>query len=238
MQPLAGGSLVGRHETSVGRDVRHVAKIANEREPITVVLSEKGWIRAVRGHVGDDAELRFKEGDRLKRLVHCQTTDRLMLLGTNGRAYTLRAADLPRGRGDGQPVRLLIELRNEDDVAALFVAVEGARYLVASSAGRGFIVQAAELAAEKRTGRQILNLKPGEEAVLCVAAEGDHVATIGENRKFLIFPLEQVPEMARGGGVILQRYRDGGLADAKVFRLADGVAYRCQVRPDAIVRPA
>jgi topoisomerase IV subunit A len=197
-----------------------------EREPITVILSDKGWIRAVKGHAADDAELRFKEGDRLKCRVHCQTTDRLILFGTNGRAYTLKAADLPRGRGDGQPVRLLAELTNEDDVAALFVPVDGAKYLVASSAGRGFVVPAGELAAEKRTGKQVLNLRPGEEAALCVAAYGDHVAIVGSNRKLLIFPLEQVPERARGGGVILQRYRDGGLADAKVFRLADGLTWR------------
>ena len=123
-------------------------------------------------------------------------------------------------------MRLLADLTNEDDVAALFIAAEGARYLVASSTGRGFVVPAAELAAEKRTGKQVLNLRPGEEAALCVPADGDHVAIIGSNRKLLIFPLEQVPEMARGGGVILQRYRDGGLADAKVFRLADGLTWR------------
>jgi topoisomerase-4 subunit A len=123
-------------------------------------------------------------------------------------------------------VRLLAELTNEDDVATLFIPVEGARYLVVSSTGRGFVVPAAELAAEKRTGKQVLNLKPGEEAALCVPVDGDHVAIIGSNRKLLIFPLEQVPEMARGGGVILQRYRDGGLADAKTFNLADGLTWR------------
>ena len=181
-----------------------------EREPITVILSDKGWIRAVRGHVGEDAELRFKEGDRLKRLVNCQTTDRLTLFGTNGRAYTLQAADLPRGRGDGQPVRVLAELTNEDDVATMFIAIEGGRYLVASSTGRGFVVPAVELAAEKRTGKQVLNLRPGEEAAVCAPADGDHVAIVGTNRKLLIFPLDQVPEMARGGGVMLQRYRRVG----------------------------
>ena len=197
-----------------------------EREAITVILSEKGWIRAMKGGVADPAELRFKEGDRAKFLLPCFTTDRLTLFATNGRAYTLKAADLPRGRGDGQPVRLLAELSNEDDVAALFVPVEGMTYLVASTAGRGFIVAADELGAEKRTGRQVLNLKPGEEAAICAPADGDHVAVIGDNRKLLIFPREQVPEMTRGGGVILQRYKDGGLADAKVFRLADGLTWR------------
>jgi topoisomerase-4 subunit A len=224
-----GAGALGARRTELGAAppaVEVASEAFVEREPITVVLSEKGWVRAMRGHLGEDAELRFKEGDRLKLRLHCQTTDRLTLFGTNGRAYTLKAADLPRGRGDGQAVRLLAELTNEDDVAALFIASDGGRYLVASSSGRGFVVPAAELAAEKRTGKQVLNLKPGEEAALCVPAEGDHVAIIGENRKLLVFPLEQVPEMARGGGVILQRYRDGGLADAKVFRLADGLSWR------------
>jgi len=197
-----------------------------EREAITVILSDKGWIRAVRGVVADPDELRFKEGDKLKRLLPCFTTDRLTMFATNGRAYTLKAADLPRGRGDGQPVRLLAELTNEDDVVALFVPTEGAKYLVASLSGRGFVVASAELAAEKRTGRQILNVKPGEEAALCVLAEGDHVAIIGSNRKLLVFPLDQVPEMARGAGVILQRYTDGEMADAKVFRLAEGLSWK------------
>jgi topoisomerase-4 subunit A len=224
-----GAGALGARRTELGvapSSVEVTSEAFVEREPITVILSDKGWIRAVKGHIGDDAELRFKEGDRLKRLLHCQTTDRLTLFGTNGRAYTLKAADLPRGRGDGQAVRLLADLTNEDDVAAMFIAVEGGRYLVASSPGRGFVVPAAELAAEKRTGKQVLNLRPGEEAALCVPADGDHVATVGTNRKLLIFPLEQVPEMTRGGGVILQRYRDGGLADAKVFRLADGLTWR------------
>jgi topoisomerase IV subunit A len=224
-----GSGALGLRRTELGSpppDVEVASDAFVEREPITVIVSDKGWIRAVKGHIGDDAELRFKEGDRLKRLVHCQTTDRLILFGTNGRAYTLKAAELPRGRGDGQPVRLLADLTNEDDVAALFVPSEGAKYLVASSTGRGFIVAADELAAEKRTGRQVLNLRPGEEAAICVPADGDHIAVIGSNRKLLIFPLEQVPEMARGGGVILQRFRDGALSDAKVFRLADGLTWR------------
>jgi topoisomerase-4 subunit A len=197
-----------------------------EREAITVILSDKGWVRAVKGSVADPDELRFKEGDKLKLLLACSTTDRLTLFGTNGRAYTLKAADLPRGRGDGQPVRLLADLTNEDDVVALFVAVEGARYLVASNTGHGFLVAAAELSAEKRTGKQVLNLKPGEEAALCVQADGDHVAVIGTNRKLVVFPLDQVPEMVRGAGVILQRYKDATMADAKVFRLAEGLTWK------------
>jgi topoisomerase-4 subunit A len=224
-----GTGPLGNRRTELGAapvvvDVASEALV--EREAITVILSDKGWIRAVRGVVADPAELRFKEGDKLKRLLPCFTTDRLTLFATNGRAYTLKAADLPRGRGDGQPVRLLAELTNEDDVVALFVATEGAKYLVASNSGRGFVVAGTELAAEKRTGRQILNLKPGEEAALCAPADGDHVAVIGSNRKLLVFPLDQVPELVRGAGVILQRYKEGGMADLKVFRLAEGLTWR------------
>ncbi len=197
-----------------------------EREPLTVVLSDKGWIRALKGSVTDPDELRFKEGDRLKLLLPCQTTDRLCLFATNGRAYTLRASELPRGRGDGQPLRLLVELGNEDDAVALFVPVDGGKYLVASAGGRGFVVAGEGLLAEKRTGRQVLNLRSGEEAAVCVPAEGDLVAVVGTSRRLLVFPLEQVPEMARGAGVILHRYKDGGLADAKVFRREDGLSWR------------
>ncbi|HLJ06819.1 MAG TPA: DNA gyrase subunit A, partial [Acetobacteraceae bacterium] len=224
-----GSGPLGARRTELG-DAPAAVDVATdafvEREPITVILSEKGWIRAMKGHLGEDAELRFKEGDKLKFRLNCQTTDRVTLFGTNGRAYTLKAAELPRGRGDGQPVRVLAELTNEDDVATLFIVADGMRYLVASSVGRGFVVPGAELAAEKRTGKQVLNLKPGEEAAVCVPANGDHVAVIGDNRKLLVFPLDQVPELARGGGVFLQRYKDGGLADAKVFRLADGLTWQ------------
>jgi len=236
-----GSGTLGARRTELGAapvvvDVSTDALV--EREAITVILSDKGWIRAVKGGVADPDELRFKEGDRLKLLLACETTDRLCLFGTNGRAYTLKAADLPRGRGDGQPVRVLVDLGNQDDVAALFVPVEAGRYLVASSSGRGFVVAAVELLAEKRTGKQVLNLRPGEEAALCVPAEGDHVAVVGSSRKLLVFPLEQVPEMTRGGGVILQRYRDGGLADAKVFRLADGLSWKSgeRVRTETSLR--
>jgi topoisomerase-4 subunit A len=197
-----------------------------EREPITVVLSQKGWIRALRGHLADGGELKFKEEDGLRLLVPAETTDRLCLFATNGRAHTLKAADLPRGRGDGQAVRLLADLANEDEIAALFVWRPGLRYLVASTGGRGFLVPAEDLIAEKRTGKQVLNLRPGEEAALCIPAEGDHVAVIGSNRKLLIFSLDQVPEMGRGSGVMLQKYRDGALADARVFRLAEGLSWR------------
>jgi len=204
-----------------------------------VILSEKGWIRAVKGSVAEPGDLKFKEGDKLRLLLPCQTIDRLTLLATNGKAFTLKAADLPRGRGDGHPVRLLAELTNEDEITTLFVAAEGTKYLIASNTGRGFVVPAAELLAERKTGKQVLNLKPNEEAALCVPAEGDHVAIIGENRRLLVFPLSDVPEMARGSGVILQRYKDGGLSDAKVFRVADGLTWKLgdRIRTETDLRP-
>ncbi len=230
-----GSGKLGDRRTTVGdvpAAIEVNAESLIEREPITVILSHKGWIRAVRGHLADGGglklggELKFKEGDGLARMVACQTTDRLCLLGSGGRAHTLRAGELPRGRGDGQPIRVVAEMGNDEDVVTLFVWQEGRRYLLASDAGRGFVAAAADLLAEKRTGKQVLNLKPGEATLLCVAAEGDHVAVIGTSRKMLVFPLDQVPEMGRGAGVILQKYKDGGLADAKVFRMADGLSWR------------
>ena len=197
-----------------------------ERESITVILSEKGWIRAVKGVVSEASELKFKESDKLRLLIPCDTTSRLCLFATNGRAYTLKAGDISRGRGDGQPVRLLADLSDGDDVVRLFVHRDGIKLLVANTVGRGFVVPSDELAAEKRTGKQILVVKPGEEAAFCVEAEGDHVAVVGVNRKLLVFPLNQVPEMQRGQGVILQRYKDGAMSDTKVFFGEEGLTWR------------
>jgi topoisomerase-4 subunit A len=224
-----GDGPLGKRRTelaSAPAEVEVATEALVEREAITVILSDKGWIRAMKGHAVDPEAQKFKEGDRLRLLLPCETTDRLCLFATNGRAYTLKAADIPRGRGDGQPVRLLADLGNEDDVASLFVWRNAGKYLVASNTGRGFVVKSDDLLAEKRTGKVVLNLKPGEEAKICAPVEGDHVAVIGENRKLLVFPLDQVPEMARGSGVILQRYREQGLGDAKVFALADGLTWK------------
>ncbi len=237
-----GAGPLGARRTELG-DAPTEIEVSNEayveREPITVILSDKGWIRAVKGHAIDPDAQKFKEGDRLRQLVPCETTDRLCLFATNGRAYTLRAADLPRGRGDGQPLRLLAEMTNEDDIAALFIWREATRHLVASNVGRGFVVKSEDLLAEKRTGKTVLNLKPGEEARLCIPAEGDHVAIIGENKKLLIFPLDQIPELTRGAGVMLQKYKDGTLGDIKVFRATDGLTWRLgeKTRTETDLRP-
>ena len=225
-----GSGALGDRRTAIGSAPAMVTideSALVEREAITVILSQKGWIRAVRGQVANDADLRFKEGDGLRLTLACDTTDRLCLLATNGRAYTLKASDLPRGRGDGQPIRLMAEFGNEDEVVGLFAWAAGARYLLTSSPGRGFIVGADDLLSERRAGKQVMVVKPGEELALAVpVGTGDHIAVVGENRKMLVFPLAEVPEMARGTGVQLQRYGDGGLADVRIFRLADGLSWK------------
>ncbi|MGI9126953.1 MAG: DNA topoisomerase IV subunit A [Roseomonas sp.] len=228
MRARFGDGALGARRTATGAVLPEVVvdeAAFVEREPITVILSEKGWIRAQKGHVSLDGELRFKEGDSLFIALHAETTDRLVLFATNGKAFTLKADTIPRGRGDGQPVRLMLDLTNEDAVVTMFVHREGLRYLVAASDGKGFLVKAEDLLAEKRTGKQVLNVDPPAEAAVCAPAEGDSVAVIGENRKLLIFPLDQVPEMTRGRGVQLQSYRDGGLADAKVFTRKEGLSW-------------
>ncbi len=224
-----GDDQIGRRRTAicVAPDESAVAAEALiEREPIMAILSDRGWIRAVKGGSASNSDLRFKEGDRLRALLACETTDKISLFATNGRFYTLRAADLPRGRGDGQAIRLLLDLSNEDDIVTMFVADPLARYLLVSSAGRGFIAAGSELSAEKRTGKQLLTLRGGEEAALCCKVTGGHVAVIGQNRKLLVFPSEQIPEMAKGAGVILQKYKDGGFSDAKFLNLADGLSWK------------
>ena len=200
--------------------------VAIEREPITIILSAKGWIRAVRGHIADGDGQKFKEGDKLRLLIPCETTDRLAVIATNGRVYSLRAGDLPRGRGDGQAIRVMLDMTNQDDIFSLFILREAAKYLIAGTGGRGFVVPGAELVAEKRTGKQVLNMREGERVAVCIPADGDHIATIGDNRKLLVFPIGQLPELARGAGVTLQRFKEGGLADARVFNLADGLSWK------------
>ncbi len=237
-----GDGPLGARRTETGRLLPAVLVDETafvEREAITVILSEKGWIRAQKGHLPPETEYRFKEGDALKVWLHAETTDRIILFATNGKAYTIRADALPRGRGDGQPVRLMIDLTNEDDILDLHVHREGQRFLVASSDGRGFVVKGEDLLAEKRTGKQVLVVEGGKEAALCTPAEGDLVAVIGDNRKLLVFPLEQVPEMARGRGVQLQTYRDGGLADAKVFWRKEGLSWWLgdRVRTETDIQP-
>ena len=197
-----------------------------EREPVTIVCSEMGWIRAMKGHLAPDAELKFKDGDGPRFQFLAETTDRLVLFASNGRMYTLACANLPGGRGMGEPLRLMIDMPNEAQVLALFVHRPGERLLVASDAGDGFVLPEDEGVAQTRAGKQILNLREGTRARVCRRITGDHVATIGENRKMLVFPLTELPEMGRGKGVRLQRFKDGGLSDAVTFALADGLSWK------------
>ena len=199
-----------------------------EREPITVVCSEKGWIRAVKGHIEAATDLKFKEGDRTRFVLQAQTTDKLVIFATNGRFYTLGCDKLPGGRGHGEPLRLMIDLGNGHDAINMFVHDENRRLIVASDAGRGFIVEEKEVIAQTKNGKQVLNLGTDEEAAACSAVlEGaDSVAVIGDNRKLLIFPIDEVPVMTRGRGVILQRYKDGGMSDVTTLIKKEGLTWQ------------
>ena len=197
-----------------------------EREPITVILSRMGWVRAMKGHQPLDAEVKFKDGDGMAFAQHAETTDRIVLIGSNGRAWTLLGANLPGGRGMGEPVRLMLDLPNEVEVTHVLVPRPGEKFLLASSEGDGFVVPGEELIASTRTGKQVLNMAEGVRTQVCRAVSGDAVACVGENRKLLVFPLEDLPEMARGKGVRLQKFKDGGLSDAITFRLADGLSWK------------
>ncbi len=210
-----------------------------EREPITVICSQKGWLRAAKGHVEDLSTLKFKNGDRLAHALHAQTTDKLLVFGTNGRFYTIGCDKLPGGRGQGEPVRLMVDLGNEHDIAHLLIHQPDRKLVVASSDGRGFVVPENEVIAHTRSGKQVLNVSGDTEAKACCTAEGDSVAVVGQNHKMIVFPLSELPEMTRGRGVKLQSYRDGGLSDVKAFTLADGLSWKSgdRTRTEADLRP-
>jgi topoisomerase-4 subunit A len=220
---------LGRRRTTFDEAPEDVADVLAEamieKEPITVVLSDKGWIRTIRGHNTDTSKLSFKDGDRLRQLLHAQTTDTLLLFATNGRFYSLAADKLPGGRGHGEPFRLMIDIEDAGDCVELIVHEPGRKLLVASTAGYGFVVAEDDVIAMTRKGKQILNVKGDDEAAVLAPVSGDSVAVIGDNRKLLLFPLSELPEMPRGKGVRLQRYRDGGLADAKTFVKKEGLVY-------------
>jgi topoisomerase-4 subunit A len=222
-------SVLGPRRTTIGDAPEPVVIPVTaliEREPVTVLCSEKDWIRTVRGHNVNAAEQRYKEGDAQRFALPAETTDRLVIFGSNGRFFTLGVDRLPSGRGQGEPLRLMIDLANEHDVVAMFPYRLGMKILVAASDGRGFVVDGEEVLAQTRAGKQVLSPGKGEKACICVPVAGDAVAFVGENRRMLVVALEEIPEIARGRGVILQRFRMGTLVDAKVFRLADGLSWR------------
>ena len=196
-----------------------------EREPLTVVVTEKGWIRALKGHQQDLSSLQFKGDDGLKFSFFTETTAKLLMMMTDGKVFTLDASKLPGGRGFGDPIRLMVDLDEGADIIKVWPHKPGSKLLVSSSIGRGFVIGSDDMIANTRKGRQVLNVDAGEVTKLVVPVEGDHVATIGENRKLLVFPVAQIPEMGRGKGVRLQKYKDGGVVDAKTFTLADGLTW-------------
>jgi topoisomerase-4 subunit A len=196
-----------------------------EKEPITVILSEKGWIRAMKGHLDDTSKLEFKQGDGLLRAVKASTTDKLLLLASSGKVFTLAADQLPGGRGHGEPVRLMVDLEENHAFVEIFVHEPGRKLLLAATSGHGFVAPEDEMVAMTRKGKQVLNVEEPAEACACVPADGDMVASIGENRKMLLFRLDELPEMARGKGVRLQRYKDGGLSDVRSFKADDGLTW-------------
>ncbi|NCG10148.1 MAG: DNA topoisomerase IV subunit A [Alphaproteobacteria bacterium] len=194
-----------------------------EKEPVTIILSQKGWIRSMKGHAENGNDIKYKTGDQGKFVLHAQTIDKLVLFATNGRAYVLQANKLPGGRGNGEPLSLMIDLEAGNEVVEIFVYDETRKLLVASRSGNGFVVAETELFSTRRAGKQILNVSVSDEAICCVPATGDSIAVLGENKKLLIFSLADLPEMGRGKGVRLQKYSDGGLADARSFAASEGL---------------
>ncbi len=220
---------LGKRRTEIGAPPANVevpAEALVEREPVTVLCSAKGWIRAVKGHGLAHEEMKYKEGDEARFAIELSTTDKLLMFASNGRFYTLDVGKLPGGRGHGEPIRLMIDLDNDHDVVALLPFKPGAKLLLAASDGRGFLVASDEVVAQTRNGKQVLNLGDGATARVCAPAAGDTVAVIGDNHKLLLFPVSELPEMGMGRGVLLQRYHDGGLSDAKVIALAEGLSWK------------
>ena len=206
-----------------------LTQVLIEREPVTIVVTEKGWIRSLKGQVADLSTLAYKGDDALKTSFFAETTSKILVFATNGKSFTLEASKLPGGRGQGEPIRLMVDIEEGEDILTVMPYQPGVKMLVAGSDGRGFVVSQDDMVSSTRKGRAVLNLDAPARASVLVEAIGDHIAIIGENRKMLIFTLDQIPEMARGKGVRLQRYKDGGVADAKVFKLSEGLSWKDSV---------
>ncbi len=226
---FAKATELGRRRTQFASapeaDIEAIQQAMIEKEPVTVVISEKGWIRALKGHMADTSGLQFTEGDALKVAFPAQTTDKVLIVTTGGKVFTLGADKLPGGRGHGEPLRIMVDMENDQDVLTAFVHDPSRKVIVASQAGNGFVVAETEMVANTRKGKQVMNVGMPDEAKLVVPVRGDHVAVVGENRKMLVFPLAQLPEMTRGKGVRLQRYKDGGVSDIRCFVMADGLSW-------------
>ena len=218
---IAGAAHVAEMSALAEAAEEHATRI--EREPVTIVLSQKGWLRALKGHQEPSDAVKYREGDRGRFWLHAQTTDQIMMFATDGRFFTLDGSKLPGGRGNGEAIRSFIDLPPEADIVTVFVHVPGRKLLVAATSGHGFITSEDDAVAMTRSGKKVMNVKPGVEAASCRPVSGDHVAVVGENRKLLIFPLDQAPELGRGQGVFLQKYKDGVLIDATTFTWKAGL---------------
>ncbi len=221
---------LGKRRTTFADAPEHheddIAHAMIEREPVTIVVSEKGWLRAMKGHISDYATLTFKEGDKLKLAFPAYTTDKILVFTTGGKFFMLGADRLPGGRGHGEPIRIIVDLENDQDIVTAFIHDPNRKLLVLSHEGNGFVIPEAETAANTRKGKQVMNVKAPDEAKFCFPVTGDHVAIVGENRKLLVFPLSEVPELTRGKGVRFQKYKDGGVIDVKTFAMADGLTWQ------------
>lgn len=223
-------TVIGKRRTIISEPTSAVIipiEAVIEKEDVTVVCSLKGWIRAVKGHQVNSDDLKYKDGDEGRFVLPAQTTDKLLVFATNGRFYTIGVDKLSRGRGHGEPVRLMIDLDNTEEIIAIYLVRPGEKkeYILASSDGRGFIVSSEDVMAQTRTGKQIMTLGEGARALACLDKEGDLVAIIGENRKLLLFPVTDLPSMSRGRGVTLQKYKQGGVSDLKMINSAEGLTW-------------
>ena len=221
-------TALGRRRTEfaeVPDDIEVPVEVFVEKEPITVILSQKGWIRCLKGHTDLNEEFKFKDDDSLLKAIHAQTTDKIVLFDTSGKFFNISGSEIPSGRGFGQPLRLMVDLGNNDNICDMFVFEPKTQYLIASNTGKGFLVDENHIIAQTRNGRKIMNLGDGEKTVFCKKITGDMVAAIGDNRKLLVFKVEEIPTMARGRGVTLQKYKDGGLSDIQIFNEKEGFVY-------------
>jgi topoisomerase-4 subunit A len=237
----AANTTLGARRTTIGKVPTPMAVDLNialiEKEPITVVCSSKGWIRTVKGHDLNHAEFKYKEGDREQFVIEGQTTDKFIAYASNGRFYTLAPEKLPAGRGFGDPVRLIVDIPNDADIISLFVHKPDEKFLLIARDGRGFIVPSNDLLAQTKNGKQIMSVEDNGDAVYCAPVEADHnhIAIVAKGtRKMLVFKLDQIPEMAKGKGVMLQKYKDAEFGDAKTFNLKAGLTYRSGTKEVAV----
>lgn len=225
-------TVLGKRRTIIGSAPAPMAidldAVMIEKEPITVIFSSQGWIKALKGHGHNGADIKYKDGDRGQFMIEAQTTDKLVVFATNGRFYTLGCDKLPAGRGFGEPLRIMVDIPNDANVMMMTLHQPERKMLLASTDGRGFVVNSNDILAQTKTGKQVLNVSGKVEAAICRYMDDgdDHVAVIGKNRKMLVFPLSDVPEMSKGKGVILQKFKDGKLSDAKSFNLEQGLSYK------------